>query len=64
MRKWQHVPEKRRKEIFEFNRQRAADREAAEDLRVLLSLIPPGQQKQLLKIDACAKILSKYGVTG
>lgn len=63
MSEWQHVPEKRRKEIFEFNRQRAADREAAEDLRTLLGALPLGQQKQLLKDETCKAILNKYGIT-
>lgn len=64
MSKWQHVPEKRRKEIFEYNKARAADKEAAEDLYKLLSALPPGQKKQLLKDEECAAILSKYGITG
>ena len=63
MSKWQHVPEKRKKEIFEFNRQRAADKEAAEDLHILLSAMPKGQQKQLLKDEKCKAILNKYGIT-
>ena len=64
MSKWKNVPEKRRKEIFEFNRARAADKEAAEDLHTLLSALPPGQKKQLLKDETCAAILNKYGITG
>lgn len=63
MSKWKHVPEKRKKEIFAFNQARAADREAAEDLHALLDALPPGQQKQLLKNEACAAILTKYGIT-
>lgn len=63
MSKWQHVPEKRRQEIFAFNQARAADREAAQDLHALLSALPVGQQKQLLKDAACAVILRKYGIT-
>lgn len=62
MSKWQNVSEKRKKEIFEFNRQRAADKEAADDLRALLTALPPGQQKQLLKDATCAAILNKYGI--
>lgn len=62
MSKWNHVPEKRRKEIFEFNKARAADREAAEDLHTLLNALPPGQVKQLLKDETCAAILRKYGI--
>lgn len=64
MRKWQNVPEVRKKQIFAFNRQRAADAEAAADLQALLAALPPGQVKQLLKDDACAAILNKYGITG
>jgi hypothetical protein len=64
MSKWKHVPEERKKQIFEFNRQRAADAEKAQDLVTLLSALPPGQVKQLLKDEACAAILNKYGITG
>lgn len=64
MSKWQNVPEKRKKEIFEFNRARAVDKEAAEDLHTLLSALPSGQKKQLLKNEVCGKILEKYGITG
>lgn len=64
MSKWKNIPEKRKKEIFEFNRQRAADKEAAEDLHTLLSALPSGQKKQLLKNETCAQILAKYGITG
>ena len=64
MSKWKHVPEARKKQIFEFNRQRAADAEKAQDLLTLLSALPPGQVKQLLKDEACAAILNKYGITG
>ncbi|MBE5777379.1 MAG: hypothetical protein E7326_07745 [Clostridiales bacterium] len=62
MSKWKHVPEKRRQEIFAFNKSRAADREAAQDLHALLSALPVGQQKQLMKDAACAAILRKYGI--
>lgn len=64
MSKWKHVPEERKKQIFEFNRQRAADAEKAQDLVTLLSALPPGQVKQLLKDETCAAILNKYGITG
>ena len=53
----------RRKRIFEFNRQRAADREKAADMETLLHALPPGQVKQLLKNKTCAAILEKYGIT-
>ena len=62
MSKWPHVPEQRKKQIFAFNKQRAEDKEAADDLRLLLSALPPGQQKQLLKDETCAAILKKYGI--
>lgn len=62
MSKWKHVPDKRKKEIFAYNQARAADREAAQDLYALISALPPGQQKQLMKDAACAAILRKYGI--
>ena len=52
-----------KKRVFAFNRARMADREAAQDLMQLLSALPPGQRKQLLKDETCANILLKYGVT-
>jgi len=63
MRKWLNVPEARKKQIFAYNTARAADAEAAADLRALLAALPPGQVKQLLRDDACAAILTKYGIT-
>jgi hypothetical protein len=56
-------PEMRAK-IIDYNRERAADREKAQDLMTLLGALPPGQVKQLLKDDACAAILEKYGISG
>lgn len=53
-----------REKIIKFNRQRAADAEKAGDLITLLSALPPGQVKQLLKDETCAAILAKYGITG
>lgn len=50
--------------IIAYNRAREADREAADDLNTLLRALPPRQVKQLLKDDACAAILTKYGITG
>ncbi len=52
-----------RARIIAFNKQRAEDKEKADDLLTLLSALPPGQVKQLLKDEACAAILSKYGIT-
>ena len=54
-------PELRAK-IIAYNKERAADREKAGDLMTLLSALPPGQVKNLLKDEACAAILRKYGV--
>ena len=64
MSKWKHLSDERKKQLFEFNKERAADKEAAEDLHTLLSALPPGQKKQLLKDETCAAILNKYGITG
>lgn len=50
--------------IIAFNKARAADTEKANDLMTLLSALPPGQVKQLLKDEKCAAILEKYGITG
>ena len=58
------MKEETRKKIIAFNRQRAQDAEKANDLMTLLSALPPGQVKQLLKDEACAKILEKYGISG
>ena len=56
-------PEMRAK-IIAYNKERAADREKADDLMTLLSALPPGQVKNLLKDEACAAILRKYGIKG
>ena len=56
-------PEMRAK-IIAYNRERAADREKADDLMTLLSALPPGQVKNLMKDEACAAILRKYGIEG
>ena len=53
-----------RARIIAFNKQRAEDAEKANDLMTLLSALPPGQVKQLLKDETCAAILAKYGITG
>ena len=54
-------PEMRDK-ILAYNRLRAAEKEKADDLMVLLGALPPGQVKQLLKNESCAAILQKYGI--
>ena len=50
--------------VLAYNKERAADREKAGDLMTLLSALPPGQVKNLLKDEACAAILRKYGIEG
>lgn len=57
------MKEEMRKKIIAFNKARAADAEKANDLMTLLSVLPPGQVKQLLKDEACKTILEKYGIT-
>ena len=52
-----------RDKIIAYNRERAADKEKAEDMVTLLSALPPGQVKQLLKDSTCGAILEKYGIT-
>lgn len=47
-----------------YNKARAEDKEKADDLLMLLSALPPGQVKNLLKDEACAAILAKYGIIG
>lgn len=54
-------PEKREK-ILTYNRERAKDREKGDDLMTLLTALPPGQVKNLLKDETCALILKKYGL--
>lgn len=46
--------------VLAYNKERDADREKADDLMTLLSALPPGQVKNLLKDEACAAILLKY----
>lgn len=52
-----------KKKVLAFNLARAKDKEAAQDLMTLLSALPPGQRKQLLKDETCSAILTKYGIT-
>ena len=56
------MPNPWKAKVLAYNRERAADREKADDLMTLLSALPPGQVKNLLKNDACAGILRKYGI--
>lgn len=50
--------------VLAYNRRRAEADERARDLMTLLDALPPGQVKNLMKDEACAAILKKYGVTG
>lgn len=52
-----------REKIIKFNRGVAENKEKASDFMVLLSALPPGQVKNLLKDETCAAILTKYGIT-
>ncbi|MDY4140663.1 MAG: hypothetical protein SOY30_15210 [Eubacteriales bacterium] len=56
------MPNPLKAKVSAYNRERAADREKADDLMTLLAALPPGQVKNLLKDEACAAILHKYGV--
>lgn len=56
-------PELRAK-IIAYNKEKAADKEKADDMMVLLGALPPGQVKNLLKDETCAAILNKYGIGG
>lgn len=61
-------PEAISQEMFErciaYNKKRAEADEKASDLMTLLSDLPPGQVKNLLKDETCGAILQKYGITG
>lgn len=49
--------------VFAYNKAKAENKEKANDLMTLLDALPKGQVKQLLKDEACAAILNKYGIT-
>lgn len=49
--------------MLAYNLKRAEADEKANDLLTLLSALPNGQVKQLLKNKTCAAILNKYGIT-
>ena len=53
-----------REKILKFNRERAADMEKSDDMMTLLGALPPGQVKNLMKNETCARILEKYGIGG
>lgn len=50
-----------RNRILTYNRERAADKEAAADMKKLLEMIPPGIMKQIARDEERAAILAKYG---
>ena len=54
------MPNPWKAKVLAYNLERAADKEKADDLMTLLSALPPGQVKNLLKDEACAAILRKY----
>ena len=56
------MPNPWKQKVLAYNRERAADREKADDLMTLLAALPPGRVKNLLKDEACAAILRKYGI--
>lgn len=56
------MPNPWKAKVLAYNLERAADREKADDLMTLLSALPPGQVKNLLKDETCAAILRKYGI--
>lgn len=51
-----------RDKIITYNKAVSANKEAADDLMTLLSALPPGQVKNLLKDPVCGPILEKYGI--
>lgn len=53
-----------RERIVAYNKSLAESREKADDFMALLSALPPGQVKNLLKDETIAQILKKYGITG
>lgn len=57
------MPNPWKQKVLAYNRERAADREKADVLMALLSALPPGQVKKLMKDEKCAAILTKYGIT-
>ena len=53
--------EELRERILAYNREKAANKETAEDLKRLLEMIPPGIMKQIARDEERAAILEKYG---
>ena len=53
--------EELRERILAYNREKAANKETAEDLKRLLEMIPPGIMKQIARDEERGAILEKYG---
>lgn len=58
------MPNPWKEKVFKYNKKRKEQDEKANDFVTLLNALPAGQRKQLLKDEACAAILEKYGITG
>lgn len=50
-----------RERVLAFNRERAAEKTTAEDLKKLLEMVPPGILKQIARDEEREAILKKYG---
>lgn len=50
-----------RERILAYNREKAVNKETAEDMKRLLDVIPPGIMKQIARDEERAAILAKYG---
>lgn len=50
-----------RERVLAFNRERAAEKNTAEDLKKLLEMVPPGIMKQIARDEEREAILKKYG---
>lgn len=53
-----------REKIIAYNKAVAANKEKADDFMTVLSALPPGQVKNLLKDETVGPILEKYGIAG
>lgn len=50
-----------RERILAYNREKAVNKNTAEDLKKLLGMIPPGILKQIARDEEREAILKKYG---
>ena len=53
-----------KKRAYQYNRDRAREKEMGDALMTLLQALPPGLVKHLLKNETCGAILRKYGIEG